>query len=135
MYMYFLCIYKKTIILSLFRIVTLNFTMYILTILTCTLNNTSLDYINLISINISSLKSSEFITVKGQSKTNKLQKPITTQTSLNQISMNIFFTRKQESYKNKIIIILNTRKFRRSFYIPHILSILSSLDNSSNGIW
>ena len=38
MYMYFLCIYKKTIILSLFKITTLNYTMYILTILTCTLN-------------------------------------------------------------------------------------------------
>ena len=38
MYIYFLCIYKKLIILSLFKIATLNFTMYILTILTCTLN-------------------------------------------------------------------------------------------------
>ena len=38
MYMYFLCNYKKLIILSLFKIATLNFTMYILTILTCTLN-------------------------------------------------------------------------------------------------
>ena len=38
MYMYFLCIYKKLIILSLFKIATLNFTMYVLTILTCTLN-------------------------------------------------------------------------------------------------
>ena len=32
--MYLLCIYKKPIILSLFEINTLNFTMYILTILT-----------------------------------------------------------------------------------------------------
>ena len=87
--MYFLCIYKKPIILSLFKIATLNFTMYILTILTCTLNITSLDYINLISVNI---------TVKGQPKTNKLQKPFTTQTSLNQISMNIFFTIKDYSF-------------------------------------
>ena len=38
MYMCFLCIYKKPMILSLFKIATLNFTMYILTILTCTLN-------------------------------------------------------------------------------------------------
>ena len=38
MYIYFLCIYKKLIILSLFKIATLNFTMYILTNLTCTLN-------------------------------------------------------------------------------------------------
>ena len=35
--MYLFCIYKKAIILSLFKIDTLNFTMYILTILTCTL--------------------------------------------------------------------------------------------------
>ena len=87
--MYFLRIYKKPIILSLFKIATLNFTIYILTILTCTLNITSLDYINLISVNI---------TVKGQPKTNKLQKPFTTQTSLNQISINIFFTIKDYSF-------------------------------------
>ena len=37
MLMYLLCIYKKPIILSLFKIDTLNFTMYILTILTCPL--------------------------------------------------------------------------------------------------
>ena len=37
MFMYLLCIYKKPIILSLFKIDTLNFTMYILTILTCPL--------------------------------------------------------------------------------------------------
>ena len=44
-----LCIYfvftKKNIILSLFKVDTLNFTMYILTILACPLKNTSLDYI------------------------------------------------------------------------------------------
>ena len=37
MFMHMLCIYKKTIILSLFKIDTFNFTMYILTILTCPL--------------------------------------------------------------------------------------------------
>ena len=36
-FMYLLCIYKKIIVLSLFKIDTLNFTMYILTIWTCTL--------------------------------------------------------------------------------------------------
>ena len=45
MFMYLLYIYKKPIILSLFKIDTLNFTMYILTILTCPLKDTSLDYI------------------------------------------------------------------------------------------
>ena len=34
MFMYILCIYKETITLSLFKIDTLNLTMYILTILT-----------------------------------------------------------------------------------------------------
>ena len=62
MYMYFLCIYKKPIILSLFKIATLNFTMYILAILTCTLNITSLDYINLIS-NLNK----HFFIIKGHS--------------------------------------------------------------------
>ena len=36
-FMYLLCIYKGSIILSLFKIDTLNFTMYILKILTCPL--------------------------------------------------------------------------------------------------
>ena len=45
MFMYLLCIYQKTIILSLFKIRTLNFIMYILTILTCPLKHMSLDYI------------------------------------------------------------------------------------------
>ena len=37
MFMHLLCIYKKLIILSLFKIDTLNFTMSILTIFTCPL--------------------------------------------------------------------------------------------------
>ena len=45
MFMYLLCIYQKTIILSRFKILTLNFIMYILTILTCPLKHMSLDYI------------------------------------------------------------------------------------------
>ena len=45
MFMYLLCIYKKPIILSLFKTHTLNYTMYILTILTCPSKNMSLDYI------------------------------------------------------------------------------------------
>ena len=45
LFMYLLCIYKKNIILSLFNIDTLNFTMYILTILASSLKITSLDYI------------------------------------------------------------------------------------------
>ena len=45
MSMYMLYNKKKTVILSLFKTDTLNFTMYILTILTCPLKDTSLDYI------------------------------------------------------------------------------------------
>ena len=45
MIMYLICIYKKPIILSLFKIDTLNLTMYILTILTSPLKITLLDYI------------------------------------------------------------------------------------------
>ena len=50
--MYILCIYKKTIILSLFKIDTLNFTMYILTNLTCPLKIHITGLHNLISIKI-----------------------------------------------------------------------------------
>ena len=44
-FMYLLCIYKKVIILSLFKIYTLNFTMYILTVLTWLSKHISLDYV------------------------------------------------------------------------------------------
>ena len=51
-----LCIYfvftKKNIILSLFQIDTLNFTLYILTILTCPLETYIIGLHNLISVNI-----------------------------------------------------------------------------------
>ena len=50
--MYLLCTYKKPIILSLFKIDTLNFTMYILTILTCPLKTYVIRLHNLISMNI-----------------------------------------------------------------------------------
>ena len=46
-FLYLLCIYKKPITLSLFRIYTLNFTTYILTVLTCPLKTYVLDYVNL----------------------------------------------------------------------------------------
>ena len=46
MIMYLICIYKKPIILSLFKIDTLNLTMYILTILTPPLKITLLDYMS-----------------------------------------------------------------------------------------
>ena len=44
-FIYLLCIYKRPIILSLFKIDALNFTMYILTILTYPLKTYVLDYI------------------------------------------------------------------------------------------
>ena len=52
MFMYLHCIYKKIIILSLFNIDTLNFTMYILTNLTCCLKTYVIRLQNLISMNI-----------------------------------------------------------------------------------
>ena len=52
MFMYLLRIYKKPIILSLFQTVTLNFTMYILTILTCLLKTYIVRLHNLTSMNI-----------------------------------------------------------------------------------
>ena len=45
MFMDLLCIYKKTIIFNLFKIRILNFTVYILTILTCPLKTYVVDYI------------------------------------------------------------------------------------------
>ena len=76
----YLCIYfvftKKNIILSLFKIDTLNFTMYILTILTCPLKTYVIRLHNLISVNIFFTERSLFffIIVKRQPKTNKLLK-------------------------------------------------------------
>ena len=52
MFMYILFIYKKPIILSLFKIDTLNFTMYTLTILTSPLKIYVIGLHNLISMNI-----------------------------------------------------------------------------------
>ena len=52
-FMYLLCIYKTLIILSLFNIETLNFTMHILTNLTCPLKTYVMRLHNLISMNIS----------------------------------------------------------------------------------
>ena len=52
MFMYILSIYKKNIILSLFKIDTLNFTMYILTIFTSPLKICVIGLHNLISMNI-----------------------------------------------------------------------------------
>ena len=60
MFMYLLCIYKKKNILSLFEIDALNFTMYILTILTCPLKTCVIRSYNLISMNI-------FFTIKDRS--------------------------------------------------------------------
>ena len=60
MFMYLFCIYKKPIILSLFKIDSLNFTMYILTILTCPLKTYVIRLHNLISMNI-------FYTIKDHS--------------------------------------------------------------------
>ena len=89
MFKYLLCIYKKNI-LSLFKIDTLNLTMYILTILTCNLIIYIIRLYNLISMKM-------FFTIKDHSflnsKTNKLKKPLKTQTSLNPFSMNIFTTK------------------------------------------
>ena len=52
MFMYLLCIYNRPIILSLFQIDTLNFTMYILMILTCPLETYVVRLHNLKSMNI-----------------------------------------------------------------------------------
>ena len=50
--MYLLCIYKKTIILILFKIDTLKFTVYIVTILTCPLKTYVVRLHNLTLMNI-----------------------------------------------------------------------------------
>ena len=78
--MYLLYTYKKPIILSLFKIDTLNFTMYILANSACPLK-TYVRLHNLISMNIFfTIKDHSFslvfcfIIVKRQPKTNRLQK-------------------------------------------------------------
>ena len=60
MFMHLICIYKRNIILSLFKTDTLNFTMYIFTILTCRLKTYVIRLCNLISMNI-------FFTIKDPS--------------------------------------------------------------------
>ena len=79
--MYLLCIHKKLIILSLFKIDTINFTMYILAILTCPLKTYVIRLRNLISMNIFFTIKDHFmvlkvifIIVKRKPKTNKLKK-------------------------------------------------------------
>ena len=74
--MYILCIYQKTIILNLFKIDTLSFTMYIFTIFTCPLKTYLIQLHNLISVNIFFTEGSLFffIIVERQPKTNKLLK-------------------------------------------------------------
>ena len=52
LFMYLLCIYEKIVVLSLYNIDTLNFTMYILTNLTCPLETYVIRLHNLISVNI-----------------------------------------------------------------------------------
>ena len=59
--MYILCIYEKNIVLSLFKIDTLNFTMYILTILTWSLKTYVIRLHNLISMNIFFTERSVFL--------------------------------------------------------------------------
>ena len=75
--------------------------MHILTILTCPLNTYVIRLHNLNSINIFFTitdHSFYFIVVKQKLKTNKLKKPLKTQTSLNPISMNVFVSVKNDSF-------------------------------------
>ena len=104
MFMYLFYIYKKPYILSLFKIDTLNFTMYILANLTCPLK-TYVRLHNLISMNIFfTIKDHSFslafffIIVKRKPKKIDHKKLLKTQTSLNPISMNIFFTIRDYSF-------------------------------------
>ena len=86
---------KKTITLGLFKIDTLNCTMYILMISTCSSKTYVIRLHNLISINIFfTAKNIVFLyKCKEKAKTNKLKNLLKTdQTSLNHISINIFFT-------------------------------------------
>ena len=100
MFVYLLFIYKKPIILSLFKIDTLNFTVYILTILTCSLKTYVIRLRNIISMNIFfTIKIIVFfIIVKKKPKTDRLRNLLKPQTSLNPISINIFFTIKGDSF-------------------------------------
>ena len=66
-FMYLLCIYKKLIILSLFNVDTLNFTMYILMNLTFPLKTYIIRIHNLISMNI-------FLAIKDNSFSLQLQR-------------------------------------------------------------
>ena len=92
MFVNLLCIYRKLIILSLFKIDTLNFTMCILTIFTCSLKAYVIRLHNLISMNI-------LFTIKKKTENKWIKKTfLKTQTSLNAVSMSIFFTIKNDSF-------------------------------------
>ena len=92
MFVYLLCIYRKLIILSLFKIDRLNFTMCVLTILTCSLKAYVIRSHNLISMNI-------LFTIKEKTENKRIKKTfLKTQASLNPISMSIFFTIKYDSF-------------------------------------
>ena len=100
-FMYLLCIYKNPIILSLFKINLLNFTMNFITILTWPLKTYAIRLHNLISVNIfCTIKDHGFffIIVKRKLKTNKLKNLLKTQTSLNPVSMNILFAIKDDNF-------------------------------------
>ena len=103
MFMYLLYIYKKSIILSLFRIDTLNFTMYILANSACPLK-TYVRLHNLISMNIFfTIKDHSlslvffFIIVKRKPK-NRFQKAFKTQTYLNPFPVKIFVSIRNYGY-------------------------------------
>ena len=74
-YVYVFTLYlEKNHYLSLFKIDTLNFTMYILANLTCPLK-TYVRLHNLISMNIFITMKNRTLIVKRKAKTNRLQKP------------------------------------------------------------
>ena len=73
-YMYILCIYQKTIILGLFKIDTLNCTMYILTTLTCPLKIYVIRLHNLTSMKIFFTEIKIIVFLYNCKETNKLLK-------------------------------------------------------------
>ena len=93
--MYLLCIYKKPIILSLFKIYRLKFIMYILTILKFSLRTCVIRLRNLTSINIIFSSPQKIIVFlyncKEKDQKNRLKKPFKNSASLiqSQITPNL----------------------------------------------
>ena len=123
--MYILCIYKNTIILSLLKIDTLNFTMYILTILICSLKIYVIGLHNLISMK-------KFFTIKDCSFSSRFETQV-------QKCVGVRFQVSGAQVSGARCQVLGVQVSGANFKIPEICKILNFseliLNNSLTNIY